>query len=1253
VLSDLVTSTRYVGHGGWGGAASQGQINPEIPRPLKQQLYRRLVNQANVNQNQSGKMLAMVRLGDFFVQAFGTEASMAEALKWYVKAAELGSSEAMAMVFRLERLLRQSVKDVFPTITTEIRSGWMIECLLSTIKKEFSPELSPISTGFVEVESRMRQVLNDDPWLAEVGLRADLDSAIVKSRRIRREVDNDAPIIKTIGKLNCGGEIVTAIFNDLPEMLDETLQRNSNLETIKPRLLPFAAELGAVRTIRMLASKYHCNVDYVDTASGKRYSSLAEAAIRVDFPVFQALAQCGADYTCLNARGTMDRIIRVGTDLMMREAFNAVLARKVNEPIRELFDEVSMCHQFIDGLCPAMRFMRQATPPDNSNPPPLFEAIMLNRLDKVQSILTRGGNPNVCYQGFTALHFAVRFCRPMAVILLLAFGADPNSRNSSSGYGTPLHELSENLLKPGKSGTDGDLPFKEGDFLMRKYDPLPESEEEYGNQRLLILRLLLVYGARSSMLCIDGFTPLMTAVVSPACSALAVVTHFISACVSLADKGLRDESVIHVCVMARNHLALQKLLPLANVATINSIDVNGATPLFLAAMQKDNRAMIEKLLAAGSDVTIRGLDDLTPLDVAMIEGHISNVMAILDHLDLASDTLRSALLSESPITGRNAFHFATFLSESTQMVEMLSKLLSWTSSAGPILSKDRSQFTPLDYARYQNASSAVGRFQEHIRTHSVTVINRKPSDHQVKTSQASLHSIRLYRERLNSPKGMDETHIKLCHSALEEIGGGSKGQLRLTPAEIGCWKMLDSVRKERGERDPLTIWCMNNLGTGHERYGRLVKAQDILYHGWTLSKQVLGNENLVTKDFANKILRVIRDRGVQGIEGRDVADWQAQFGKDTLSTPFKIKFQSDVSEEEFETFLAHGRGEVPETAGACDREDCSKLSRISCPGKLFSSLILPRSLQIECKFARYCSETCRADDVLDPYVDHLSVCFPTNSFEKSPAAIVYKKHPREVEGLIDRCWSTIKRTVPSNKTLPTYPNVSSVINVDLNPAKFNEAIAYRLKKNSVVVFFDYNYCEARILMRPPLPWKPLRELGMFSTLLDVILCLRPIENAVERAENKEIPFMAVVEFETDFSHIADSTDLVGDGRVARAGPSSTPSPPAQRQDPAGSDLRPMPNTVENARLYPSVRNAMREAASASPTDDVIPWPASPTSIGTPQTLTSPGMASPQQVPSRGSAKLSKRPSLGPSSPDAQSSPSSQSKFKRLFSKSRK
>ena len=71
--------------------------------------------------------------------------------------------------------------------------------------------------------------------------------------------------------------------------------------------------------------------------------------------------------------------------------------------------------------------------------------------------------------------------------------------------------------------------------------------------------------------------------------------------------------------------------------------------------------------------------------------------------------------------------------------------------------------------------------------------------------------------------------------------------------------MLDAVTKERGERDPVTIWCMNNLGTAYERYGRLVKAQDILYHGWILSKQALGNESLVTKDFASKILRVIQD----------------------------------------------------------------------------------------------------------------------------------------------------------------------------------------------------------------------------------------------------------------------------------------------------------------------------------------------------------------------------------------------------------
>jgi len=318
---------------------------------------------------------------------------------------------------------------------------------------------------------------------------------------------------------------------------------------------------------------------------------------------------------------------------------------------------------------------------------------------------------------------------------------------------------------------------------------------------------------------------------------------------------------------------------------------------------------------------------------------------------------------------------------------------------------------------------------------------------------------------------------------------------------------------------------------------------------------------------------------------------------------------------------------------------------------------LPCLPQVECDFARYCSETCRADDILDPYSDHLSVCFPRDSLEKSPAAIVYRKDPREVKGLIDLCWSTIKSTVPSNKTLPKHPDVSSVIHVDLNPAKFHKLIACPLKANSVVVFFDYNYCDARILMRPPLPWKPLRELRMFYAVLDVITCLRPIEEAVEKSENKEIPFMAVVEFETDLTNVADSKDLVTEGRVARAGPSAKQPASVQGQDPIRSGPSQIPRTAENARLYPSVRDAMRQAASGVRTGEVPTSAASPRSFSSPQTSASPEMASSQWMPSRGSTKLTKRSSLGPSSPDPQHSSSptsgSQSGLKRLFSKTKK
>jgi ankyrin repeat protein len=943
-----VTNKRYVGQvdqEGWGGALSLGQISPEIPHQLKRQLYQRLLNQINDASRLSEQITALVRLGDFFIKAFGTEASLAEALKWYVRASERGSKEAMAMIFRLERVLRRPVKDMFSTITTETRSAWMVECLLSTIKKEFDPKLAPAGTKFVEAESKMRQVLNNNPWLAEVGLRRDLDYAIVKIRTMKRptpRIGTDVAFLPGLANASCKGEILQAIVYDLPEMLNDTLQSNPNLEFLKPRLFRFAAEMGAVRTIRILAEKHRCNVEFIDFESGQRYSSLVEAAIRSDLPVFIALAQCGADYTCLMDREAMDQIIRTAPDLIMREAFNAVLGKEATEPIRELYDPINICHQFIDGVCPAAIFSRQEgekrIPPDNTNSPPVFEAILFNQLDKLQSLLTRGGNPNVCFQGLTALHYAVRLCRPMAALLLMAFGADPNARNSSSGYGTPLHALSEKTIKPGsgKAYEDG-KHFRNTDFLLRDYEPLPETQGEFDNQRLLILQLLRAYGAKSDVLCIDGYTPLMTVIASPACSAPGVVSNFMTAGVSMADKSLRGESVFHICVLARNSSALRKLLRSADVEAINSPDNNGATPLFIAAVQNGMGKIIKILLEAGSDVAIRGPDGLTPLDVAMIEGQVSNVMTILDHLDEVPLANRLPMLAGSPVTSRNAFHFLTYLPNQNRMVEVLRRVLSWSSETEPILSKDQWGFSAIDYARHRNAQSALRLFNEHLQFNSV-VIKEKVPDPEWKLIQDAVESTKSYRQKINSSKSNGQAHTEFCHQSQEEIGGTLQGQPRLTPAEIGHLKVLEATIRERGERDPETIWCMNNLGTVHERYGRLSRAQDILYRGWTVSKEALGNEDLVTKDFACKFLRVIRDRGLEGVEGADVTNWHAEHGQNTLNTAFEIlNFPEAPSEEEYSRMTVFGRGKVTASVCSCDREMCLNVSLINCPGKQLPS----------------------------------------------------------------------------------------------------------------------------------------------------------------------------------------------------------------------------------------------------------------------------------------------------------------------------
>ncbi|KAJ5813167.1 serine/threonine protein kinase [Penicillium robsamsonii] len=1007
---------------GIGSWSAEPQLDTSTPPELRQQLYEHVLNVAS-HGGPVDQVKAMDRLGMFFLNAFGTPKSIQNAFMWFCRAADNGSVRGMEMMFRLEKATKDTPMPLVASITTETRAQWTMTCLLGSLTSSYNPRLCPESVDINDINSRVNQVLKSiTPTVLLDALQDDIEANIIM---LQLQNDKNSIVaektLQQIEKLSQGSYhlqcILDAVCDDDEETLDRILQRK---EPLPPGFLNLLVTLSADRNrrsaLRSLILKHGADPDTIDTHSGRETTSLVDAVLRDDYGMTVILMNCGADTSCLMGRRIMEFVIQRGTPIMMRLFLTHWLSIEIKSDNGNLQDTSSICHQFLDGIYPSATVMYNQTgvPPDSNQLPPLFHAVAFNLLNQLQVLLINGADPNIRFNGISPIHVAVRMLRPTALLLLLEFGANPNSRNSREGYTTPLHALSQDFMcVPPRIF---ERTNQSVDFLGRRWQTDKHGQGELMQRRSVITHLLLKYGADPAACCIDGFTPLMTSMISPVPDSDSVFALLVQGGITLTDRTTRGETILHIAARIKDVSWLQRIVSIAGPQLINCRDNLLSTPLFLAAQDGDSPGALEILLSNGADVSLRGMLNLSSLDIAVLEGNGGSVDVLLDHITKLPTGERRRLLTARDTWGRTSIHICLASNDFELACNYIRRILRLERyfSYHLLTSHDYFEATPIDYACKVGNEAALRVIAQNIVPKSLGPVRVEIlppwRNHECKPDEDPvLSSFKVYQSLqkvLNEPSHKD---IARCYDASEF----SLPDKELSAVEEEWESFLRDWQREDGGQSKRVLLCMNYLGTVTERHGRLKKAQGLYYKGWTLARPLLGDQSVVTQDFACKFLRVSQDRGVHETVSADIAKWHKLHGHNTLKPSyFEFCLNPEEVEEIASKFKAH---DIQDKASRqCDRLKCGKRANFACPG---------------CSYVHYCSEACRVADMTDQNVQHHLACIRAEPISSS-LALKFIPHSPVQSGnrsLAQNLWNRFRKLRPrAPETLPPLRNFFTI-----------------------------------------------------------------------------------------------------------------------------------------------------------------------------------------------------------------------------------
>lgn len=1109
-LRTTVLQTRYnTSHRPVGDLGGHRNLDSSLPRELKVALCETLMRVASTGNSQE-RARAMNRLGVFFLNGFGTSKSYQHAFTWFCKAANEGSIEARKMVFRMERATDNLPEPVYANIEESVRVTWMIHAVMDTMRApSIDPRMVPEGMNVETYEDKIRQTLASiDPAIVRHGLVRDVEHNVI--RLMAFKASSDVTRNGTLENVELAAKASPQLFlalehalTDNADALDDLITKNHISKPFLDRLVTVTSDYGCRRALRTLCVKHGADPNYVDHISGRKSSPMLTAGLSMDYYTVTALSDCGADI--LELLKASYAVVNHGASNIM-----SILLQMI---------EVQAASDFIDGVFPDMNGRRYTDgditehPPDNQNPPPLFYAVLFNRLDKLFALLSRGANPNVRFGGWTAMHLAVRMLHPCALLFLLAFGGDPNARNSREAYTTPLHTLSEVRLRLPDDSAGDDIQTI--DFLFRPYRPLPvrTGDIELVQRQALIVRILLACGADANSHCLDGFTPLMNSVVTNSPDAKSLLSVLLGAKFPLDGRSSRDETILHICSLENNSMRLEQVLAAGAKELVNAKDRSRCTPLLLACLTQGSGKVVRILLEHGSDVSLRGVRNLSVFDAAFLSGDWESVGHLITHTSHLPKSIIKRLFNTTDDDRRNILHFCLASEDVTGATARLSRLLSLMEAdlvVSLVRQRDKDGYTPYHLAYLRGNTTACRELTSNYGAPS------QPSQSDLRAVGAGVATLEDVMQFREMKMQAESTNANNLMDECEYTGP----KRRLTSTERRLQSDLEKAIQSEGEDSPRAIWCMNTLGTVHERFGRLQKAQDLYHRGWQKSLHTLGPVSPLTKDTACKLLRVLRDRGLEAKDIPHIANWHALNGTNTLREGISLWSEAD-------------QGPLPKYEAAkaaktqlCARNECNKDSTLACNGKQNretknSSLLSYVLICSGCNYVRYCSDSCRVLDVIDPKVQHLSACLPVEVAELSHAIRIEDKittHGAARE-MVQKEWDRVRRSTqnPAPEIAPRFTHMATGM---LTPRFFKKPVVHVAPKNSLIMFTNTGLFETRYEMRGNSDW--VRG-GTAIAIKDMEFVIRPSEAAVQQeaqaiagGENEEVMVWIEVTFDCDF-----------------------------------------------------------------------------------------------------------------------------------------
>lgn len=244
----------------------------------------------------------------------------------------------------------------------------------------------------------------------------------------------------------------------------------------------------------------------------------------------------------------------------------------------------------------------------------LMQAILANDHVLASDLLESGASPDKqAKNGKTALHLAAAKGHVWAIDLLSKHGAQINTRDKE--LKTALFDALSApnpvvVLKAlAEKQASADIPDKEGKL------PLHIAAETALSATVAQLLSMTQHPDRADK---TGYQPLHYACES---NGLAVVQRLVEARVPLHDVTLKGDSCLHIAALRSNYNISNYLLATDAVSLVNATNLNGRTPLHIAAADKKDLLAVV-LIRHGADPNAADVQNLTPLYEAAKNGNV-------------------------------------------------------------------------------------------------------------------------------------------------------------------------------------------------------------------------------------------------------------------------------------------------------------------------------------------------------------------------------------------------------------------------------------------------------------------------------------------------------------------------------------------------------------------------------------------------------------------------------------------------------